>query len=67
VQLVSDSGTQISEVEVNRATAGRVETNAFKVADAATAGRAADALVLLRSENRHCFHPQVDIIFCNIE
>ena len=47
-QLVSDVGARISEEEVNRATEGRVETNAFKVADAATAGRAADALVLLR-------------------
>ncbi|WP_336651108.1 MULTISPECIES: DNA polymerase III subunit delta [unclassified Leucobacter] len=47
-QLVSDAGSRITEEEVNRATEGRVETNAFKVADAATAGRAADALVLLR-------------------
>lgn len=47
-QLVSDAGTRITEVEVERATEGRVETTGFKVADAATAGRAADALVLLR-------------------
>jgi DNA polymerase-3 subunit delta len=47
-QLVSDAGARLSEEEVNRATEGRVETNAFKVADAATAGRASDALVLLR-------------------
>ena len=47
-QLVSDVGTRISEDQVTRATEGRVETNAFRVADAATAGRAADALVLLR-------------------
>ncbi|KTR86877.1 DNA polymerase III subunit delta [Leucobacter chromiiresistens] len=47
-QLVSDAGTRISEDQVSRATEGRVETNAFRVADAATAGRAADALVLLR-------------------
>lgn len=47
-QLVSDAGSRLTEEEVNRATEGRVETNAFKVADAATAGRAADALVLLR-------------------
>lgn len=47
-QLVSDVGARISEDEVNRATEGRVETNAFRVADAATAGRGADALVLLR-------------------
>lgn len=47
-QLVSDMGTRIDEDQVTRATEGRVETNAFRVADAATAGRAADALVLLR-------------------
>lgn len=47
-QLVSDVGTRITEDQVTRATEGRVETNAFRVADAATAGRAADALVLLR-------------------
>ncbi|UOQ58716.1 DNA polymerase III subunit delta [Leucobacter allii] len=47
-QLVSDAGPRISEEQVTRATEGRVETNGFKVADAATAGRAADALVLLR-------------------
>ncbi len=47
-QLVSDSGPRITEEEVGRATEGRVETTGFKVADAATAGRAADALVLLR-------------------
>ncbi len=47
-QLVSDVGTRITEDDVNRATEGRVEANAFRVADAATAGRAADALVLLR-------------------
>ena len=47
-QLVSDSGPRLTETEVSRATEGRVETNGFKVADAATAGRAADALVLFR-------------------
>lgn len=47
-QLVSDVGTRISENDVARATEGRVETNGFKVADAATAGKAADALVLFR-------------------
>ncbi|WP_427868747.1 DNA polymerase III subunit delta [Leucobacter luti] len=47
-QLVSDVGNRITEDEVTRATEGRVETNAFRVADAATAGRAAEALVLLR-------------------
>ncbi|XPP27954.1 MAG: DNA polymerase III subunit delta [Leucobacter sp.] len=47
-QLVSDVGTRLTEEDVNRATEGRVEAGAFKVADAATAGRAAEALVLLR-------------------
>lgn len=47
-QLVADAGTRLTEDEVRRATEGRVETNGFKVADAATAGRAADALVLMR-------------------
>lgn len=47
-QLVSDVGTRLTEEDVDRATEGRVEAGAFQVADAATAGRAADALVLLR-------------------
>ena len=47
-QLVTNTGKRITEDEVERATEGRVETNGFKVADAATAGKAADALVLLR-------------------
>lgn len=47
-QLVSDKGARISDEDVERATEGRVEAGAFKVADAATAGHAADALVLLR-------------------
>lgn len=47
-QLVSDVGRRVSEQDVDRAVEGRVEAGAFKVADAATAGRAADALVLLR-------------------
>ncbi|MGO3148015.1 MAG: DNA polymerase III subunit delta [Leucobacter sp.] len=47
-QLVSDVGTQITEEAVNRATEGRVEASGFKVADAAIAGKRADALVLLR-------------------
>ena len=47
-QLVSDQGTEITEDQVNRATEGRVEANGFKVADAAIAGKRADALVLLR-------------------
>ncbi len=47
-QLVSDVGPRVSELDVERFTEGRVEAGAFKVADAATAGRAAEALVLLR-------------------
>lgn len=47
-QLVSDLGKKITESDVERSTEGRVEASAFKVADAATAGRAADALLLLR-------------------
>ncbi len=47
-QLVSDVGTRLTDTDVERSTEGRVEAGAFKVADAATAGRAADALVLLR-------------------
>lgn len=47
-QLVTDVGTRLDEEDVNQVTEGRVEAGAFKVADAATAGRAADALVLLR-------------------
>lgn len=47
-QLVADVGTRITEADVDRSTEGRVEAGAFKVADAATAGRAADALLLLR-------------------
>lgn len=47
-QLVSDKGTRISDDDAERSTEGRVEAGAFKVADAATAGNASDALVLLR-------------------
>lgn len=47
-QLVTDVGKRLDEADIERATEGRVEAGAFKVADAATAGRAADALVLLR-------------------
>lgn len=47
-QLVADHGTKISDEMVARETEGRVEATGFKVADAATAGNAAEALVLLR-------------------
>lgn len=47
-QLLADSSDEITEVTVDRYYGGRVETNAFQVADAAIAGRRGDALVLLR-------------------
>lgn len=47
-QLISDHGQQITDNDVLTHTEGRVEAGAFKVADAATAGRAGDALVLFR-------------------
>lgn len=47
-QLISDTTDEVTEATVDRYYSGRVETNAFKVADAALAGRLGDALVLLR-------------------
>jgi DNA polymerase-3 subunit delta len=47
-QLLADSSEEITEVTVEKYYSGRVETNAFKVADAAIAGRHGEALVLLR-------------------
>jgi DNA polymerase-3 subunit delta len=47
-QLLADATEEITEVTVEKYYSGRVETNAFKVADAAIAGRAGEALVLLR-------------------
>lgn len=47
-QLLADSTGDVTEATVERYYAGRVETNAFKVADAAIAGRAGEALTLLR-------------------
>jgi len=47
-QLIADAVEEITEVTVDRYYAGRVETNAFSVADAAIAGRRGEALVLLR-------------------
>jgi DNA polymerase-3 subunit delta len=47
-QLLLDSADSITEEIVDRYYGGRVETNAFKVADAALAGRAGDAMALLR-------------------
>ena len=47
-QLLQDSAETISEVIVDRYYGGRVETNAFKVIDAALAGQSGNALGLLR-------------------
>lgn len=47
-QLMLDSSESITEEIVDRYYGGRVETNAFKVADAALAGRAGEAMALLR-------------------
>ena len=47
-QLIADVTQEITEVTVEKYYSGRVETNAFKVADAAIAGRHGEALVLLR-------------------
>ncbi len=47
-QLLADEADEITEVTVERYYSGRIETNAFTVADAAIAGRHGEALVLLR-------------------
>ena len=47
-QLLADSGDEITEATVERYYSGRVETNAFRVADTAIAGRHGESLVLLR-------------------
>ena len=47
-QLLADASDEITEMTVEKYYSGRVETNAFKVADAAIAGRRGEALVLLR-------------------
>jgi DNA polymerase III subunit delta len=47
-QLLADAPGEISEAVVARYYGGRVDTNAFAVADAAIAGRHGDALVALR-------------------
>jgi DNA polymerase-3 subunit delta len=47
-QLLADTAEDITETGVERYYSGRVETSAFRVADAAVAGRYAEALVLLR-------------------
>jgi DNA polymerase-3 subunit delta len=47
-QLLLDSADSITEEIVDRYYGGRVETNAFKVADSALAGRSGEAIALLR-------------------
>jgi DNA polymerase III subunit delta len=47
-QLISDTSAEITEATVDKYYGGRVEANAFRVADAAIAGRHGEALVTLR-------------------
>jgi len=47
-QLLADASEEITEVTIEKYYGGRVETNAFAVADAAIAGKHGDALILLR-------------------
>ncbi|AAT89284.1 DNA polymerase III subunit delta [Leifsonia xyli subsp. xyli] len=47
-QLLSDSAEQIVEATVDKYYSGRMETNAFHVADVALAGRYGEALVTMR-------------------
>ena len=47
-QLLADASAEITEATVEKYYSGRVETNAFKVADIAIAGRHGEALILLR-------------------
>ncbi|RFA11130.1 DNA polymerase III subunit delta [Subtercola boreus] len=47
-QLIADTSDEITEVTVEKYYSGRVETNAFAVADSAIAGHYGEALTLLR-------------------
>src|SRR5690606_40860594 len=47
-QLVTDTDGTVSEAVVDRYYGGRVEATGFRVADAAVAGHAGDAVALLR-------------------
>ncbi|HEU4808331.1 MAG TPA: DNA polymerase III subunit delta [Homoserinimonas sp.] len=47
-QLIADATAEVTEATVEKYYSGRVETNAFKVADSAIAGRHGEALILLR-------------------
>lgn len=48
VQLIADTGGEVTDAEVDRYYGGRVEATGFKVADAVAAGRRSEALALLR-------------------
>lgn len=47
-QLISDTAAEVTEATVDKYYGGRVESNAFHVADAAIAGRYGEALVTMR-------------------
>ncbi|MEO7122100.1 MAG: DNA polymerase III subunit delta [Lacisediminihabitans sp.] len=47
-QLLADASEEINEQTVEKYYSGRVETNAFRVADEAISGRHGEALILLR-------------------
>jgi DNA polymerase-3 subunit delta len=47
-QLLADASEEITEAIVEKYYSGRVETNAFRVADVAISGRHGEALILLR-------------------
>ena len=47
-QLLADNSAEITEAVVDRYYGGRVETNSFRVADAAIAGQRGEALIALR-------------------
>lgn len=47
-QLLADASEEITEATVEKYYSGHVETNAFKVADSAIAGRHGESLLLLR-------------------
>lgn len=47
-QLLADASAEITEATVEKYYSGHVETNAFKVADMAIAGRYGESLILLR-------------------
>lgn len=47
-QLIADATSEVTETTVDRYYGGRVETNAFRVADSAIAGRHGEALITLR-------------------